>query len=316
MQAQSKPLTHQIDLNLLELFDTIFRTRNLTATGGRLGLSQPAVSYGLAKLRESYGDALFVRMQRGVQPTPFAEQLAAPVAAALQIVRGTVQKSVFVPSQTVRAFRIAMTDIGERYFMPRLSQWLAVQAPGVSIETLAPDLAELAEGLACGDIDLAVGYLPGLGKQVHQQVLFREHFVYLMRSGHPALADALTVGQLRHLSHVVASPPGTQHWATVEKVLASPKVKARIVLRVGSFLCVGPIVAETYLVSPVPNNLAGLVATHLGLRLCAPPTKFPEFDISLYWHQRYHQDPALVWLRGAMTALFATSRTAQRAATS
>jgi hypothetical protein len=111
MQAQGKPLTHQIDLNLLELFDTVFRTRNLTATGVRLGLSQPAVSYGLAKLRESYGDALFVRMQRGVQPTPFAEQLAQPVAAALHIVRGTVQKTAFVPVQATRTFRIAMTDI-------------------------------------------------------------------------------------------------------------------------------------------------------------------------------------------------------------
>jgi DNA-binding transcriptional LysR family regulator len=308
MQAQGKPLTHQIDLNLLELFDTVFRTRNLTATGVRLGLSQPAVSYGLAKLRESYGDALFVRMQRGVQPTPFAEQLAQPVAAALHIVRGTVQKTAFVPAQATRTFRIAMTDIGERYFMPRLSQWLAAQAPGVTVETLSPTLAELSEGLATGDVDMAVGYIPGLGKQLHQQVLFREHFVYLMRQGHPALAGALTVGQLRHLGHVVASPPGTQHFATVEKVLASPRVKARIALRVRSFLCVGPIVAETDLVSPVPNNLARLVATHLDLRLCPPPTKFPEFDISMYWHQRYHQDPALLWMREAMASLFATGK--------
>lgn len=308
MQAQSKPLTHQIDLNLLELFDTIFRTKNLTATGVRLGLSQPAVSYGLAKLRESYGDALFVRMQRGVQPTPFAEQLAEPIAAALHIVRGTVRKTIFVPGQAVRAFRIAMTDIGERYFIAQLSQWLAAEAPGVTVETLSPSLSELSEGLASGDVDMAVGYLPGLGKQVHQQVLFREHFVYLMRQGHPSLTGELTLSQLRHIGHVVASPPGTQHLATVEKVLTSPRVKARIALRVRSFLCVGPIVAETDLVSPVPNNLARLVATHLNLHLCRPPVKFPEFDISMYWHQRYHQDPGLLWLRDAMVSLFAADR--------
>lgn len=308
MQAQSKPLTHQIDLNLLELFDVIYRTKNLTATGVRLGLSQPAVSYGLAKLRESYGDTLFVRMQRGVQPTPFAEQLAQPIAAALHIVRGTVQKAIFVPSQAGRAFRIAMTDIGERHFIPKLSQWLAAAAPGVTVETLSPSLTELSEGLATGDVDMALGYIPGLGKQVHQQVLFREHFVYLMRQGHPARAGALTLSQLRHVRHVVASPPGTQHWATVEKVLTSPRVKAQIALRVRSFLCIGPIVAETDLVSPVPNNLARLVATHLNLHLCPPPIKFPEFDISMYWHHRYHQDPALLWLRDAMVSLFATDR--------
>ena len=137
MQAQSKPLTHQIDLNLLELFETIFRTKNLTAAGMRLGLSQPAVSYGLAKLRDAYGDALFVRMQRGVQPTPFAEQLAQPVAAALHIVRGTIKKTVFEPARATRSFRVAMTDIGERYFMPRLSKSLMKEAPNVTMEALS-----------------------------------------------------------------------------------------------------------------------------------------------------------------------------------
>ncbi len=312
MHAQSKPLSHQIDLNLLELFDTIFRTKNLTAAGLRLGLSQPAVSYGLAKLRDAYGDALFVRMQRGVQATPFAEQLAQPIASALHIVRGTIKKTLFEPGRATRSFRLAVTDIGERYFMPRLSKMLAKQAPGVTVETLSPSLVELSEGLASGDVDMAVGYLPGLGKQVHEQVLFREHFVYLMRKSHPDLTDKLTITQLRQLGHVVASPPGTRHWATVEKVLASPKIRARIALRVRSFLCVGPIVAETDLVSPVPNNLARLVAAHLDLRICAPPTKFPEFDISMYWHQRYHQDPAIVWLRHAMADLFSIDQESNR----
>src|SRR5664280_3791170 len=109
MHPQGHPLSRQIDLNLLELFDITFRTRNLTATGVRLGLSQPAVSYGLAKLRRMYGDALFVRMQRGVQPTPIAVRLAAPIAAALQIVRGTTKKVEFVPSQARHTFRIAMS---------------------------------------------------------------------------------------------------------------------------------------------------------------------------------------------------------------
>lgn len=304
MQSHGKPLSHQIDLNLLELFDTIYQLKNLTETGQKLGLSQPAVSYGLAKLRDAYGDALFVRVQRGVQPTPFADELAQPIASALQIVRGTVRKTVFVPGQVTRTFRIAMTDIGERYFMPRLSQWLATAAPGVTVETTAMNLPDLAAGLGAGDLDLAVGYIPGLRKQVHQQVLFREHFVYLMRQDHPAATAQLTVSQLRELRHVVVNPPGTEHWATVEKVLASPKIKAPIALRVGSFLSVGPILAETDLVSPVPSNLARLVAPHLNLSLLPPPTRFPEFDVSMYWHRRFNQDAALVWLRDNIAHLF------------
>ncbi len=312
MHAQGRPLSRQIDLNLLELFDSTFRTRNLTATGARLGLSQPAVSYGLAKLRETYGDALFVRMQRGVQPTPFAERLAEPIAAALAIVRGTIEKAEFVPDEDSRAFRVAMTDIGERYFMPRLAKWLATHAPHVKFETLSPGLAELSDGLASGDIDLAIGFIPGLGKQVHEHVLFKEQFVYLMRNGHLASQDALTAARIRSLRHVVASPVGTQHLAAIEKVLTGPQVRADIALRVRSFLSVGPILAETDLVALVPSNLAALITKSLDLLVCKPQLRFPAFDISMYWHRRFHQDPPSCWLRNTFIELFETPKGARR----
>ena len=304
MHPQGHPLRRQIDLNLLELFDTTFRTRNLTATGVRLGLSQPAVSYGLAKLRKTYGDALFVRMQRGVQPTPVAVQLAGPIAAAMQIVRSTIKKVEFVPSEARRTFRIAMSDIGERDFLPRLAQRLGVDAPHVMVETLSPGLAELADGLASGDIDLAIGFIPGMGKQMHEQTLFSEQFVYLMRNGHPAAQDALTAARIRTLRHVVASPPGTRHLYAVEKVLTSPQVRSEIALRVRSFLCVGPIIANTDLVALVPGNLAALVANNLNLCVSRPKLKFPAFDICMYWHRRFHQDLASVWLRNTILDLF------------
>jgi len=308
MHLQGRPLTRQIDLNLLELFDTVYRMRNLTATGVRLGLSQPAVSHGLAKLREMYGDPLFIRMQRGVAPTPFAEQLAEPVATALRIVRATIEKPGFVPARESRRFRVAMTDIGERYFLPRLGQWLATEAPGITIETLSPGSDELSDGLASGDIDLAVGFIPQLGKQVHQQTLFVERFVYLMRNGHPAREGKLGLAHVRQLRHIVACPPGTHHLAAVEKVLTQPKVRANISMRVQSFLSIGPIVAGTDLVSPVPSNLAALLAQNLDLHCCPPPIRFPSFDVCSYWHRRVHQDPGSIWLRGAFAALFSDRR--------
>lgn len=305
--ALARPLTRQLDLNLLELFDAIYRTRSLTAAGQRLGLSQPAVSYGLAKLREMYADPLFVRVQRGVTPTPFAQGLAEPVATALSIIRGTIQKAAFEPASAQRVFRIAMTDIGERYFLPRLSQHLAATAPGVGVQTLSMGSQELLEGLASAEIDLAVGFLPGLGKQVHQQLLFVERYVYLMRPGHPAQAPRLSLPQLRQLRHVVASPPGTHHLAAVEKVLNSPRVRADIAMRVQSFLSIGPILAETDLVSPVPSNLASVLSRSLELRTCEPPMRFPAFDIRLYWHARMNQDPASMWLRASFQQLFGQS---------
>lgn len=298
----------RFDLNLLALFDAIHRTGSLTAAGQRLGLSQPAVSHGLARLRAQYGDPLFVRIQRGVAPTPLADGLAAPVAQALALLRGTLSPSAFDPTQAKRVFRVAMSDIGERFFLPRLLALLAREAPGSVVQTLSVGTRELLDGLADGNIDLAVGFSPALGKQVHQQRLFTEEFVYVMRAGHPALAQPLTLATLRTLRHVVASPPGTEHLSAVEKVLTSPRVRADIALRVQSFLSIGPIVAETDLVAPVPSNLAPLlIARSLDLASCAPPIRFPSFDICSYWHARMHREPASVWLRGVFWRQFGQS---------
>src|SRR5947209_3557385 len=162
-------LSRRLDLRLLELFECVYRTRNLTAAGGRLGLSQPAVSRGLARLREAYDDPLFIRQQRGVQPTPLADRLVGPFAAALGIVHGTAERPTFDPRSDHRHFRIAMSDIGERFFLPRLVERLAKTAPGVTVDAVSQTMPELSVGLASGEIDLVVGFLADLGKQVHQR---------------------------------------------------------------------------------------------------------------------------------------------------
>jgi DNA-binding transcriptional LysR family regulator len=248
---------------------------------------------------------LFVRQQRGVQPTPLAERLAEPLAAALAIVVGTVDKPRFDPRSAQRLFRVGASDIGERYFLPRLSQHLRRVAPGVVIESLSPDRQELLPSLASGGMDLVVGFLPEMGKQVHLQRLFPERYVYVARKDHPAVKGELTLEQVRALPHALASPPGTRHAAAVERVLTSARVRASIALRVRSFLSVAPIVAETDLVAMIPSNLARLVAAHLKLQLITPPMKVPGFDVTMAWHTRFHRDPAVAWLRGVLVELFA-----------
>jgi DNA-binding transcriptional LysR family regulator len=300
--AQLRP--NRVGLQLIELFITVYRTRNLTLAGLQLGLSQPAVSRGLARLREAYADELFIRLQRGVQPTPFADHLAEPLAAALAIVQGTIERPAFVPSTDERRFRIAMTDIGERYFLPQLLRQLAKAAPRVSVETVTLALAELKSGLASGDVDLVVSFLPNLGKQVREQHLFRESFVYLARQKHPVVRGKLTREMLRELPHVLVATPGTRHAAEVERVLTGSRMKVPVALRVRSFLCVGPIVADSDLIAAVPNKLAELVATSLKLQRIDPPLPIPGFDVSVGWHQRFHRDPGVAWMRTQFIDLF------------
>jgi DNA-binding transcriptional LysR family regulator len=215
-----------------------------------------------------------------------------------------VERPRFDPATDDRRFRIAMSDIGERFFLPRLFGHLARVAPHVTIEAVSQALPQLKAGLETGDVDLVAGYLPQLGKQVHQRRLFREHFVYVARARHPQIDGALRREQLRGLPHVLASPAGTPHAAAVERVLTSARVRAPIALRVRSFLCVAPIVAQTDLVAAMPSNLAALVAASLNLQSIESPVQIPGFDVSIGWHDRYHRDPAGEWLRAQFFELF------------
>jgi DNA-binding transcriptional LysR family regulator len=293
--ASTRQTVARLDLNLLVLFDAVQRHRNLTAAGVELGLSQPAVSRGIGRLRQAYGEALFVRQQRGVQPTPLAEQLAPVVAQALALLRSTVERPGFVPAQSQRVFRLALSDIAERFFLPRLALLLSTRAPGVRLESVSFGSAELAERLGAGAADLALGYLPRLGKQVRLQRLFRERFVYVV----------LRAGQaLRQWPHVLVDPPGTQHAATVLALLQRLGAQDAVRLRVRSFLCVAPILEHSDLLAVLPSNLATLVSQNTRLSLGAPPRPIGSFDVSMAWHQRFHRDAALEWLRSQVQELF------------
>lgn len=162
--------------------------------------------------------------------------------------------------------------------------------------------------LGSGELDLAVGFLPPLGKQVHRQRLLRERFVYVMRRGHPQARRPLGIAELRWLKHVMVNPPGTPHLAEVAKVLTGAKVRVPVALQVRGFLSVGPIVAGGDLVAVVPSNLAALVAEHVDIVLLEPPVRFQGFDVAMAWHRRVHRDPGLEWLRGVFAALFAKNQ--------
>jgi DNA-binding transcriptional LysR family regulator len=291
-----------MDIRALELLDRVYRTRNVSAACAELGLSQPAASRTLARLRDIYADALFVRQQRGVQPTPRADLLAPQIAAALSTLERTMITPGFESRTARRTFRVACSDIGERHFLPRLARHLAKAAPDVRLEIAA--MPDLSAALASGAVDLAVGFLPALGKQVHIRCLFREKFVYVARRNHPRMRAPLEVRQLREVQHAIASPAGYSHTAVVEHVLASSRVRVPVAVRVRSFLSLGAIVAGSDLVAVIPSNLAKAFIEYLPLQVLEPPFHITGFDISVGWHQRFHRDPGNRWLRETWISVF------------
>src|SRR5512139_3563401 len=167
-----------LDLNLLRVFDAVLRDRSVTGAAQHLGLTQPAVSNALARLRAQFEDALFVRTPSGMDATPFARELAEPVRQALALLESALAHGPgFDPASSTRAFRFYMSDLGQVEFLPPLVERVQRAAPGVRLEALAADLEHIGDALGSGALDLAVGFLPGLGPPIKRRALFRDPYV-------------------------------------------------------------------------------------------------------------------------------------------
>jgi len=217
-----------VDLNLLVLFDAVLRHRSVSRAAEAVGLSQPAVSNGLRRLREHFHDRLFVRTAEGMMPTPAAEALGGTVSAALaQLGAGLARRRAFDPGAETRTFTLIVTDIGEIVFLPRLLDTARRDAPRVSFRTVHLPAAATQRALESGDADLAVGFVPDLTAGVFQQRLFATEYVCMARSDHPAIGDRVTRAQFMGATHAVADAEGTGHYV-VAQALARLKPAPRI----------------------------------------------------------------------------------------
>jgi DNA-binding transcriptional LysR family regulator len=294
-----------LDLNLLRAFDAIATEGSVTVAGERIGLSQPAMSNALARLRQLFDDPLFVRTPRGMRPTPFAQQLAQPVREALRLIQGALQQHAgFDPRSSGNTFSLFMSDIGEMVFLPGLLERIKRDAPGVKIEVVRIPIKDVHTALEAGTLDLAVGFLPGLTTGMRQQPLFREHYVCMLRADHPVIGATISAKQFRVAAHVLVSYAGTGHQVIAETFLAAG-LSARIAVRVPHFLVVPMILARTDLIVTVPSRVAAIFARLGNFKVLPLPLRMPSFEVRLHWHERFHQDPANRWLREVMAELYA-----------
>lgn len=295
---------NDLDLNLLRLFDAVYRTRNVSRAAELLELSQPAASQGLTRLRLALKDALFVRTAGGVRPTPQADRLAPAVQSAL----GTLEQALaeaerFDPRRSTMTLRLHLSDIGEARFLPALLGALHRQAPGIRVSSQPLPHGEIALALDSGTLDLAIGFLPSV-RETQTAPLLADRYVVLVRAGHPAFARrrrrSVPLDLLRRLDYVAVR----SHSETL-RILQLLQLEDRIRLTASHFLALPAVVRHTDLGVVMPLEIAEGFAAGGGYRVVEPELPLRDFTVSLHWSRRYEHDPAQRWMRALIARLFA-----------
>jgi DNA-binding transcriptional LysR family regulator len=217
------------------------------------------------------------------------------------------QRRSFDPATSTRRFVIAMTDIGEIYFLPRLMHELSRNAPGISVSTVRNTAVNLKDEMEAGHVDLAVGLLPQLAAGFVHRRLFRQRYVCAFRKGHALDKRRISRREFSAAEHLVVISAGTGH-GKMDELMERAGIVRNVKVRVPHFVAVGQLLRGSDLVATLPERLAESVAAPFGLAYVAHPAKLPEISIDLFWHARHHRDPANQWLRTIIVRLFAVAR--------
>lgn len=291
----------RFDLNLAKVFLAIWEARSLTGAGEVLGLTQPAVSHALRRLRELYGDPLFVRVGNLMQPTETATGLRETFEAALRLLGQTVaQAQQFAPETSERTFRVAMTDTGEFVMLPRLLAALETAAPGVRVNTVNVAPAEIEGALRTGLADMAVGYQPQLENSacVGTRVL-DDRLICLLRAGHPALKGDWTEQSFADLAFLDVSSAATGH-RMARDLLEERRVTYRVRARLEHFTVLPEVVRRTDYAAIFPRSVFELMQGREGLETRDLPFPIPSYAIKIWIHGQFVSDPGIRWLHDVM----------------
>jgi len=287
----------RLDFSLLLIFQAVFRSRRSTAAAERLGLSQPAVSHALGRLRDLLEDPLFLRRPAGLQPTARAVELAPKVDALLAQAAAIVDgPHEFDAGSTRRHFKVSANDFAGTLIMAPLVSALAREAPQVRLSlSFAGGPSQAFRKLREGDLDIAIGRFPGVPEDCHVERLFEETYQVVARSRHPALRDGLTLDIYLSLDHLIVSFAGDLV-GTIDEILTRNGHSRRVVASSPMFLSAFAAAAASNLIVTAPRRLAARFACSFGLRVLDLPFGVEPFLIDMVRSRSSMGDPAVDWL--------------------
>lgn len=290
---------HGVDLNLLVAFNALMNERNVTRAATQVGVSQPAMSAALSRLRNLVGDPLFQRGSTGLIPTPRARDLAVPVASALrQIELAMVTQPVFEPGATSVTFKLGLQDYPTLVLLPKLLEALERTLPGMSLNVHSfNDRDAAVDLLDAGVIDAAIGVAPmHTDARILTRPLLRDEFVTIVSSGSPAAGGPMDLETYLGLQHVLVSPEGQLH-GLVDQTLAQQGKQRKLALTLPQIFAVPAVVARTNMAATILKRVALHAQASHGLVLFPPPLALPEIVFHLIWHRRSDNHPAQLWFR-------------------
>lgn len=294
-----------VDLNLLLSLDALIAEKSVSRAAARQGVSQPAMSASLARLRDLFHDQLLVRSSHGMVPTPRALELAVPIRNVLDQI-GTVLEvpKEFEPTGSRRTFRLQGTDYVEAVVLPLLIRKVACLAPGVKFLYRPPDPLHLAYDLEHGHLDMGIGYIPDPSPRLRAQLVFRDRFVCIARRGHPEIEGSISLTQFAELGHIQVLPRDSEMYATpLDAALSKLNIVRHIEVWEPSFLNIVHLVSVSDLVTTVPERLTRLFDQMFPIQVVPPPVDLPAIEVRMFWAERMMLDAGHMWLRKVVMEL-------------
>ncbi|OTP66353.1 LysR-family transcriptional regulator [Caballeronia sordidicola] len=300
------------DLNFLYVLQTLGEERSVSRAADRLGLTQPAVSHALGKLRILFQDELFVRVGLSMIPTPVGERLIEGAANVLSAVQREIwSANVFDAATTTRTFSVCLSDMGVIVLLPRLLAALREQAPLATLKPIQLPSLELASALQDGEVDLAIGYLGKMGDALHQQPLFRRSLVGIIKGGVTRKKVKLTLEQFIAAKHVVSGTLAISN-QLLEKELKRRGARLKVGIAVPYLLAVPSLVATSDFIAAVPDELAELFSLLANVDVFTLPVPLPDLTVQQFWHARFHNDAGHRWFRGVVASTFGSDSSQHR----
>lgn len=310
-QTRSTPaVLRSQDLNLLPIFDALINEENLTKAAESLGMSQPAVSNALNRLRLSLKDELFVRTGRGLRPTQRAIELHQLFSPALELIDKGFDRQPFVPELFDRTIDISMDAVVEYVTMSELAHKVRTAAPNLKIQ-IHPDYIDDVPGrLKDGRLHYALEYTQLSSQHFDFLTLSTDTLSVICCHDHPVIKNDISLEQYRSLPHISIAPriiPGTSKPSSdntpIEFVIGPDAPSRKILVRVSSFFSICPVVSNTDLIAIVPSRLAQPFAEQGTIRMLDVPFEHPRVEYRLYWHKSRSQDPSHIWFKSIILGL-------------